>query len=466
MHERLADWIEARTRDAAGEYEEIIGYHLEQAYRLLRELGPTGDQVAALAERAAATLTAAGERAYGRGDMPAAANLLARATTLLPPHDGRRLGALPELAFALAEIGEFDRLVSVAHEMDEATAATGDPALQAHAAVVGLFIRLFTNPEGWSAEAEREARRAIDTFRGLGDERGLARGWSLLGLVAMLNSRYGPAQDAWSQAVQHAKGAGNRRDELEGLAWVAASVWAGPTPSQQGIRRCRQVFDEAQGDRKAMSTALACQAGLEADLGRFGEAKELFERARALLEEVALPVWLAGGITQPLGWALLLEGKPAVAEQELRRGYDVLSAIGEVSYLSTVAGILAEAIYVQGRYDEAKEFTDICERSAGADDAYSQVLWRTVRAKCLARQGDMPQALELMGEFVTLVHSTDSLDLHWHARMSQAEVLGLLGRTNEAEAALHEAVRAAEQKQNLVGVRHAREALQALPADP
>ena len=34
-HERLADWIEAHATDRAAEYEEIVGYHLEQAYRLL-----------------------------------------------------------------------------------------------------------------------------------------------------------------------------------------------------------------------------------------------------------------------------------------------------------------------------------------------------------------------------------------------------------------------------------------------
>ena len=32
MHERLAEWIELRTRKLAGEYEEILGYHLEQAH--------------------------------------------------------------------------------------------------------------------------------------------------------------------------------------------------------------------------------------------------------------------------------------------------------------------------------------------------------------------------------------------------------------------------------------------------
>jgi tetratricopeptide (TPR) repeat protein len=364
------------------------------------------------------------------------------------------------------ETADFDRLVAVAGEMDEAAATTGDPGLQVHAIVIGLWIRLFTDPAGWPPEAESEARRAIATCDRLGDERGLARAWSLLGLVGMLNSRFAPAEEAWSKAVEHAQRAGNRREALEGLAWAAAAVWLGPTPSSEGIRRCREIFDRAQGDRKAMSTALFSQAGLEANLGRFDEARELFGAARALLEEVALPVWTGGALTQALSWALLLEGKPEVAEQELRQGYETLRAIGEMSFLSTVAGILAEAIYDQGRYDEAETFTRVSEEAAGDEDVHSQVLWRGVRAKCLAHQGNGTESLGLAREAVSLVKSTDALNLRWHALMSQAEVLRLAGRTAEAKKALHEAIRAAEQKENVVGGRLGREALHGLVEPP
>jgi len=41
---------------------------------------------------------------------------------------------------------------------------------------------------------------------------------------------------------------------------------------------------------------------------------------------------MAGGLAQPLGWALLLEVKPTGAEQELRRSYETLRAIGEVTF--------------------------------------------------------------------------------------------------------------------------------------
>jgi class 3 adenylate cyclase/tetratricopeptide (TPR) repeat protein len=466
LHERLADWIAAHTRDLAVDYEEIVGYHLEQAHRALLELGLPSDRTAALGERTAERLASAGERAFARGDMPAAVNLLSRATAVLPPFHPRRLELLPGVAFALLEAADFDRLVVVAREMDEAAAETADERLQAHAAVVGLWIRLFTDPEGWAAEAEREAHSAIATFERLGDERGLARAWSLFGLVGMLSSQFASAEEAWSRAVEHAQRAGNRREALEGMTWVAAAIWLGPAPAEDGIRRCREMFDMAQGDRKAMATALFSQAGLEASLGRFAEAREHFGQSRALLEEVALPVWAAGALSQAVSRALLLEGEPAQAEEELRRGYETLREIGEVTFLSTVAGILAEAIYAQGRYDEAEHFTRVSEESAGDEDAYSQVLWRSVRAKCLARAGQPTEALALAQDAVDRVDATDALDLHWHALMSQAEVLRFAGRMAEAESAVHEAIRAAERKQSVVGARIGREALRVLLEPP
>ena len=54
MHERLAAWIGERTAGLAGEYDEIVGYHLERARRSLLELGPASDRAEDLGRRAAA----------------------------------------------------------------------------------------------------------------------------------------------------------------------------------------------------------------------------------------------------------------------------------------------------------------------------------------------------------------------------------------------------------------------------
>ena len=40
LHERLADWFEARASERPGEYDEILGHHTEQAYQSLLELVP------------------------------------------------------------------------------------------------------------------------------------------------------------------------------------------------------------------------------------------------------------------------------------------------------------------------------------------------------------------------------------------------------------------------------------------
>ena len=85
MHERLGRFIEHEAGDRVGEVEELIGYHLEQAYRQRIEVGLPDARAMALAGEAAGRLTACGARASARGDVPAAANLLSRALAILPP---------------------------------------------------------------------------------------------------------------------------------------------------------------------------------------------------------------------------------------------------------------------------------------------------------------------------------------------------------------------------------------------
>src|SRR5690348_4814464 len=76
LHARFAAWLEPREATP-----ELVGYHLEQAYRSGVELGaPDGE----LAARAFELLATAGRGAYARDDVKAAANLLQRAADLVP----------------------------------------------------------------------------------------------------------------------------------------------------------------------------------------------------------------------------------------------------------------------------------------------------------------------------------------------------------------------------------------------
>src|SRR5207248_2812569 len=69
LHERFADWLESRAADRAAEFREIIGYHLEQAFRYRIELGGSDEHSIELGRRAGAWLGAAGEQALLRSDL-------------------------------------------------------------------------------------------------------------------------------------------------------------------------------------------------------------------------------------------------------------------------------------------------------------------------------------------------------------------------------------------------------------
>lgn len=462
LHERLADWLEVHASDLAGEYEEILGYHLEEAIRLLLELGPPNERTQALGRRAAADLGSAGRRAFDRGDMPAAVNLFSRAMSLLPEQRRERAEFLPQLAFSLFETGDFERLRDVVDETTRTAIACGAPNLEAYAVILGLWIRLSWNPEGWADEAQSEATKAIAAFETAGDERGLAKAWALLGLVHIERAQFGAAEQAWEKAAAHAHRAGDRRDELESLSWVPLAVWAGPTHVDDGLLRCGEVLERAEGDKKVIASVLVARGLFEGGLGRFQEARALVRRAKALLQEVALTPWLAGPLAQFSGWIELLAGDPAGAERELRWGYDTLRGIGELSWLSTLAAILAESLYAQGRDDEAAQFARASEESAGAEDTYSHALSRSVGAKILARRGDWRESERLAGEAVALADTTDFPHLRWHARMSHGEAHWLAGRRQDASRVLEEAVGIAEQKGNLVEAQGARDLLDRL----
>lgn len=467
LHERLPHWIEDKMRDRAGEVEEILGYHLEQAYRSLLELGPSTDRIEDLGRRAAAPLASAAGRALARGDMPAAVNLLDRATSLLPERDPQRLELLPQLAFSLLETGDFTRLQSVVAEFQvveeverrrtSAVAAnSGDPRLEAQALILGLWMRMFTSPEGWAEEAEREAMRAIAVFEELGDERGLAKAWALLGQAHLYKTQFARGEVAWENAAVHAHVSGDYRDEMECLSYVAICVWAGPTPAEEGLRRCQELLERGRGDKKSMSTALFVQAEMEAAFGHFQEAREHIVQAKALLREVGATVWMAGPLAQFAGLVELWSGDPIAAERELRWGYEELSKIGEMAWLPTVVDILSEAVYAQGRYDEAEALTKTSEEIAGTEDLYSQVLRRTVRAKVLAQRGQVEEAERLGRESVAMAEETDFIQLRARASLALGEVLVLAGKEGDAGLAAREAIRLFDRKGYAVGAQQAR----------
>ncbi len=72
LHEQFAVWLERVAGDRAREYEEIIGYHLEQTHRYRKEVRSTDEGLLQLGAEASQWLESAGRRALARSDLPAA----------------------------------------------------------------------------------------------------------------------------------------------------------------------------------------------------------------------------------------------------------------------------------------------------------------------------------------------------------------------------------------------------------
>ena len=94
-------------------------------------------------------------------------------------------------------------------------------------------------------------------------------------------------------------------------------------------------------------------------------------------------------------WATLSRNEPHMAEQALWPDYERLKRIGEKSHFSSITSILAQALYAQGRYDEAAQLAEETARALRPNDVHSQIVWKGTSAKLLARRGELVDAERL-----------------------------------------------------------------------
>jgi class 3 adenylate cyclase/tetratricopeptide (TPR) repeat protein len=452
LHERFADWLERTAGERLAEYEEICGYHLEQAYRHRSELGPVDERGNLLAKRAAERLAAAGGRALARGDMAGAASLLGRAVALLPEDEPTRLEFLPKLGSALARVGELGRADAVLTEGIDGAVALENQRLELVSRVERASWRLWTDPLSGD-EARAVAERAIRFFDDTGDVVGLAKAWHLL---ADVESEWRANTEALERALVYARHADDRREEADILWWLAVSLYFGPTPADEGIRRCEQILEEGGGDRTVEAGTLGILAGLKAMRGHFTEARERFARSIAILEEMGIRLRMASRRTIS-GAIELLADDLVAAEHELRWGFERLEEMGEHHDLPGIAAQLAEALYRQSRYDEAEPFAAISEA-----EEHARMRWRSPRAKLLARRGELERAEDVARAEAQRAGQGDNLNSYGNTLMDLAEVLRLAGRPGEAVSPVEDALRVYEEKGNVVAAAKAHGVLREL----
>src|SRR4029450_10497399 len=136
---------------------------------------------------------------------------------------------------------------------------------------------------------------------------------------------------------------------------------------------------------------------LRAMQGDFDEARELYTRARALLEELGVAVVGSWTSLEPSAFEMLA-GEPARAEERLRPDYEALTGMGEKFFLPLLTALLARSVLAQGRPEEAAEMAGTAINLAAEDDIEPQALSRGVRARILASEGKLDEAERLARE--------------------------------------------------------------------
>jgi ATP/maltotriose-dependent transcriptional regulator MalT len=228
-------------------------------------------------------------------------------------------------------------------------------------------------------------------------------------------------------------------------------------PAAEGVREADEIIEQATGHPPLKAIAMVVRGCLKGFQGNIEEGRPELRAGRALFFEL-------GDLQHSAGTGMieadleLAAGNPAAADAVLQESYEFMSKTAGTGYLATVVGFRAVAAFDLGREDAALALADEVERIASPDDFEPHVRQACVRARVLARRGDHDAAAESI-RAAAPVDKTDYLSLRVYAAISRAEVERLAGRPDAERAALAEALRLAEAKEDVLTAGRVRELL-------
>jgi class 3 adenylate cyclase/tetratricopeptide (TPR) repeat protein len=442
LHERFGRWLETNR----SEYDEIVGYHFEQAFRLKEQLGPVDDEVRRLASRAGELLASSGHRAHERGDVPAALTLLRRAAALLPEGHPRRLASLIELGYAQHDAAGLEPAVEIFTSAIEEAKVSGEPSFEARGKLGRMYVQALMG-SGFGTPTEK-VRAEIAKLEQLDDVVGLAEAYYVLGAFESWLGSSTKGGEAYDRGMEYARKAGLGRLATYPIGLRSMLQGWGSLNAVEGLRECDELLATYNGTFLEPPIRIARAMHLSF-LGRPDESRYDHELGNQLHEQFGNDL-LRASSAMSLAEEEMRAGRLDVAEEVARRGVQRLEELGERGFLSSTLGQLAEALVRLGRYDEADEVARQTAEVGTPDDFDPMFRWRVVQARVLAHRGEFEQAVALAQEGVDIVNRTD-----WYLHQGQAlavlaEVLERAGRLDESKAAYEQALERFELKGSVV----------------
>jgi class 3 adenylate cyclase len=457
LHERFADWLEQNAPQLV-ELDEIVGYHLEQAYTYRSELGPLDDAARTLAPRAAERLLAAAKRAFDRGDLSAAESLTPRSVALAQGGSATYREALLQQSRVLLAVSDAAAAREALKEVSAAAELAGDARIYNRARLVGLELEVEHDRTASMESAVAKAEEAERELARLGDDEGVAWALRVAGTHTAWLGSSAEGERRWARAIEHANRAGSSGQIADILLWRAWALWWGPTPTDESIRQATEIIEQAAGHPQLEAVATIVRGCLTGVRGEIDEGREAIRAGRARLLDVGhRSNWAGTGMVE--ADLELAAGQPAAAAAVLRESYDFMKPTAETGYIATIVDYRAMAALDLGREDEALAFADEVERIAQPEDFEPHVRQGCVRARVLARRGDHDAAAKTIQAAVGRAEETDYLTVRAYAAISLAEVERLAGRADGERNALEAALRICGRKGDLLTAKRVREQL-------
>lgn len=452
LHERYADWIEDSSPERPVELDEVLGYHLEQAFQQRHALGSQDDGTRLLAVRAGEHLARAGMRAYDRFDVGAADNLISRALSLMPAEgvDQRRIKfALSQARLVMGRYLEADAVLA---ELEADAARTDDEVGRRRIHLERVRIRLIRGPDQMTLDAIREeAEAGLQFFTSSGDDHTAANACYILVLVSLRRGDLAEMERLARLEHVHAVRSGSSREEAASRWMVALALVLGEATVDEAIVECEDLLPWAGSEHVGVLGELA---RLRAMRGEFQVARDLIARARRLAIErvhARRPLMFAARSSAEVE---LLAGDVSTAESEQRVALQMASDMHDREVASGCAARLAHLVSVPGRGDEADRFATMSAELAPSEHRPNQALVLASRAAVLALGKDYDTAGSLLRQAIQLA-PPEMLNLRADLLIDLAGVVRDRGNPTEASSIEAEAIGLYKRKGNLVAAARA-----------
>ncbi len=393
-----------------------------------------------------------------RGLLAEGRDWLERALAQHPPDQRQRADLLRLLGAVLFEAGEPHGAQAVLS--DAFQVAAGAPAVQARIRALLADVR-FRQGAG-IAEMLAECEAAAAVLEAEGDLYGLAEALTYAGRLRGILD-YAPVyMELLERAIACARQSGNHRTQMLASGWLAIGyLVALPIPVDAAVVRTEELLHDARGDTWAESGLLGPLSTLYAYLGRSADARAAIDRSQSIIAGFGGKLALGESTATACSVELTL-GDPVAAERYARVGHEFFQGVGERYYLAMGTVYLAEALYDQGRFDEAAQTIE------GPLDGVSPTFAARAalaKAKLLARRGRFAAARRLAEEGARLAPAGSPL-AQATAHEASAEVERLAGEPAQAATRLNAALRIYEDRRATALAERVRTALASLGPQP